>query len=227
MFNRTCRTLLSVSACLVVGSTGAWAGTLTGVIAPGDLGATASIDWGQLGPEFTTVPTPSLWTATDGTIGLVGQVGGADTLRMDQSSGWAGNFTPGDHLIWNQGSGQNIGLEPFSLLWGFGANIQADFYGDFTATVTAYDDLGNALGSFSEAGTSNGNSDGTAIFIGLKDTDAEIAFATFSVVDISGGNDFAINTALISTPVPEPGSVAMLVGLGFSGGGLLIRKRRK
>ncbi len=43
------------------------------------------------------------------------------------------------------------------------------------------------------------------------------------------GEDFAINTVLISTngtSVPEPGSVAMLVGMSLSGAGFLIRQRR-
>ncbi len=232
MFKHTSNTLLTISACLVICSNGAWAGTVTGVTSAAALGADDFIDWGQIGPEGTTVTTPSVYLSNNGQVGLFGSVGGGDLMNLVQGSGWNGNFNPGDNLLWNQGNNENIAIQPFTApLYGFGANIEADFYGPFTATVTAYDLSFNVIGIFSENGDANTNGDGSAIFIGLKDTKKEIAFASFDVVDSYGnafGEDFAINTLLLNTTgqgIPEPGSVAMLVGMGLTGASLLTRKR--
>jgi hypothetical protein len=93
-----------------------------------------------------------------------------------------------------------------------GAQIQADFFGAFTATVC--DQVGNC---FSEAGNSNSNGDGSAIFIGIAN-DPGITFLTFSVVDINGNNNEAIDTVFFQNggTTPEPGTL-MLLGTGLLG----------
>src|SRR5262249_27221668 len=141
------------------------------------LAGTDSIDWGQFGDAFAGVPNPSTATSAGGVSVTVSQAGG-DFERRDQSSGgWNGNFSDGEKLLWTRDGGNG----PMTLDFGShlvnrgGANIQRDIFGDFTATIEALDAMGNVLASFTEAGTSNDHADGSAIFIGIKSDNVDIA----------------------------------------------------
>ena len=178
---------------------------------------TDSIDWDVFGPPLTVWSTPQNWTSITNS-GEMGIVGTTNFTSMQQSVTWNGNFTPGDFLIWNQdvnnftGNAGPIGVVFNTPVSAAGAQIQADFFGAFTATVC--DQAGNC---FSEAGNSNSNGDGSAIFIGIAN-DPGITFLTFSVVDISGNNNEAIDTVFFQngTTIPEPGTL-MLLGTGLLG----------
>jgi hypothetical protein len=218
---------LALGVCVVLAlSTSAFAQSLCtteSCVAPTD-----SINWGSqgLGAPGTVWTTPQNWI-TGTNSGEIGVVGPTNFTLMQQSVTWAGNFTPGDYLIWNQnlddftGNAGPIGIVFNTPVEAAGAQIQADFFGDFTATVC--DQLGNC---FSETGDSNGDSDGSAIFIGLKDPTAEIQFLTFTVTDINGNNDEAIDTAFFtnSSVTPEPCTLSLLgVGIGM----LFLNRRRR
>ncbi len=197
----------------------------------GCLNGTDFFDWTtNYGPPLSPIPNNSTATSTLGVQVRVNFTGGGDGLREDQNFGWNGNFTPGDELLVTLGEGP-LNLIGFSqTLSGLGANIQANFIGDFTAVIEAFDASGSLIGSFSENGTSNHNSDGSAIFIGLTNVPG-IASATFSVPScVSNCPDFAINQldivtgAVAPVPAPAPGTLLLLasglVTLGY------LRRRR-
>ena len=224
------KSLLMLGLCALLSlSTSAFAGVLCTTIAcldPND-----NVNWGAqgYGPPGTSLSTPQTWNSTLGLYdGYVGVVGPTNFTLMQQSVNWNGNFDPGDYLIWNQdinnfagNAGQILLLFTSGLpVYDAGAAIQADLYGPFVATICAY---GNSHSEcWSENGVSNLNGDSSAIIIGVKET-WQITTLDFTVIDINGNNDLAINTLYLSS-VPEPGTI-MLFGSGVLGlAGMLRRK---
>jgi len=183
----------------------------------GCLNGTDFFDWTtNYGPEGSPIPNNSTATSSLGVQVTVNFAGGGDGQLIDQGVNWSGNFTPGDELLWTEGFG-SLNLNGFSqTLSGIGANIQVAFPGDFTALIQAFDAGRGLIGSFSENGTSNGNADGSAIFIGLSDVPG-IASATFSVTScLFNCENFAINQldivtgAVAPVAVPAPGTLLLL-----------------
>jgi hypothetical protein len=188
--------------------------TSTTALAPND-----SIDWGQLGPDSTGLPSSTAVTSANGLAATVTTADPTGLLRVDEGLSWIGNFTVGDHLITsNQSSDFNLTIGFASPVSGAGAQIQLDNAGPFTATIAAFSGT-NSLGTFTEDGLSTALEDGSAIFIGVLDTKAEITSIVFGISNppsVSG--DFAIDSLLINS-VPEPSSlvlaaIAAPVGLG-------------
>jgi hypothetical protein len=205
---------------LFLGMTSAWA-------------APDSVSWAQLGPSFTLLTTPENWVSAGGLTGEIGitgsLIGTQNFQRLDQSNGWSGNFLPGDALLWNEGGFQqtniDIGVLFNTLVDGGGAQIQADFFGPFTATLTAFDTLGNVIGSTVMAGNSTSAADGSAIFISFNSGLPNVSFLNFNVVDQFGGDSLAIDTLTIyPSTVPEPGSL-LLLGSGLLGAVAYGRRR--
>jgi PEP-CTERM motif len=189
------------------------------VTSPTALAPNDSIDWGQLGPDSTSLPSSTAVTSATGLVATVSTADPTGLLRVDEGLSWIGNFTVGDHLITNnQASYFPLTIGFASPVSGAGAQIQLDNAGPFTATITAFSGT-NSLGTFTENGLSTALEDGSAIFIGVSDTKAEITSIVFGIDDppaVSG--DFAINSLLIRG-VPEPSSlvlaaIAVPVGLG-------------
>ena len=182
------------------------------------LGGDDFVAWGVLGPPFTDVTNPFNINSNGGLGMTVSKVSAGPFQRRDKTSGgWGGNFNPDDELIWTNNTPGPMSILFDQTVFGAGAQIQGDAFGDFTATIEAFDINDQSLGSFNLAGTSNGNADNSAIFIGVLSGSSEIKRITF---DVDSG-DFAINQLDIVT-IPAPAAMALL-GLG----GLLASRRRR
>ncbi len=217
--------LVAIAACLTTGS--ARAGLIL-VTTRAGLGGTDTIDWGQLGGTGTGITNPVLVTSTGGVPATVSQATtGAE--RVNQGNGWSGNFAPGDRVYWTTGNGGagpvtlNFGTRNFS---GVGAQIEADFFGPFTARLEAFNASGASLGFVTESGVSNSNNDNSAIFLGVLSTGNDIAKVVFSLTAAaSSPTDFALNDVSLApapAPVPstpEPSSLDLLAlgGVALAG----------
>jgi len=211
----------------VIGAVRAPAGavlvTSKNALAPAD-----SIDWGRLGPDSTSLPSTTAVTSPNGLSATASTGDPTGLVRVDEGLSWVGNFTSGDHLISNVTfSSYPLTLEFANPVRGAGAQIQLDRNGPFTATIQAFS--GNtSLGTFAEDGLSTTSQDGSAIFIGVLDSRAEITSIVFGMeAPPTFQGDFALSSLLINTSgtVPEPPSL-VLAAIAFAAGiGLWLRRR--
>ena len=215
---------LALLVVCLVGSTWASVGSSNPADFPNDL-----VNWCQFGCNYGVYTTPQVWTSVGLNTGLVGNTNAMDWQNLQQGNGWAGNFAPGMGLVYNGVS--TIGTAPTSIgvyfdqpLFGVGAFIQANFYGNFTASIILLDSNLSPFFSYTANGVSNGVPN-TALFIGAYDGTADIWGAIFNTT--ANGfhdQDFAIGDLRIGSPVPEPSTLLML-GTSVLGLGAVIRRR--
>ena len=203
---------LLIVLCSVLGLNTVWAST--GTTDPTIFQDT--IDWcTNYGCLSQQLGTPQTWLSNGGATGMVGLVSSQNMQNLVQGTSWNGNFANGMGLIYN--GVITLGNTPGGILlaldnpaYGVGAYIQDDPYGAFTATISLYDSSFNLLGTYSAPGSSDTNV-GTALFIGAYDSSADVSYALFDTND----DIFAIGSAKLMTqqytPVPEPGTLALLV----------------
>jgi hypothetical protein len=174
------------------------------------LGANDYIDWGTLGSSSTPVANPSPVTSNLGSNATISQANVSNMEILQQGVGWAGNFAPNDFVLWTNGNRNGpLTISFANPVFGAGAQIQTNNYGNFTVNLTAYDGSDNVLGNFTSVGNSTANADNPAIFIGVNDNVASISKLIFSVPVTQ---DFAINRLAIATAVPWETDVLSVVG---------------
>ncbi|HVR55690.1 MAG TPA: hypothetical protein VMT72_02535 [Pseudolabrys sp.] len=193
--------------------------SIVGINSDASLGAFDSITWSQIGPSNVTYTSPQNVVSNGGVHATVTSAGNQFQTPV-QPDDWSGNFASGTTALWTFHGGPDITITLAQATMGFGAQIQSDNYGLFTAQIKAFNARGSLLGTYTENGTSTRDGDGSAIFIGLLDDSADISKIVFNLTAAPGGtiSDFAIGSAEFSgggavAGVPlNPTSHLLLVG---------------
>jgi hypothetical protein len=222
---RTIAAMTFTALALMFGTVGSAQAVVVQAGSRAALGATDTIDWSVLGAPFTTVSNPfSILSTGGGVTTTVSQPGGGDFERRNEGfvGGWDGIFTPGQALLWNQDNTNELTMVFSVPLFAVGADIQSDGFGPFTANIEAFGAGNVLLGTFSVTGNNTGGSTGTAPFLGVISSAADITSIRYSIDFDNFG--LAINHTSMA-PVPEPGTLS-LVGTGLVGLVGAIRRRR-
>jgi hypothetical protein len=195
------------------------------------------VDWIFFGPVDTTVLNGATTFSNNHEISVTvtNPTPGDLSVLREKSSSFHGNFALGDSLLfsndinnygtWNSGP-IDIGFD--QDVQAAGAQMQRNYYGNFTAYIEAFDAGNTSLGKFSLAGNSNGNNDNSAIFLGVYDPNGKIRSIEFSYTELPGyTGGFTINRLDLQRELnaPLPGSLLLLGSALVGLAGLRLRKR--
>lgn len=199
--------------------------TLTQLTSRAQITETDYIEWSDKGPAYTALSNPFVISTHGTPFDVLVKGPGSMQVRTQSGGGWAGNFNPGENVLYSMDSGP-ITLTGAKTCNDVGMNIQADFYGAYTAVIEAYNGLDQLLGSFSVNGVSTSAADGSAPFIGVRSDAGDIHMVKLYVTRTDGlPTTLAIDRVSYSccSPVPEPATMSAL-GLGALA---LLRKKAK
>lgn len=203
----------------------------TFVASAGALGGNDSVNWSSAGANFAILPSGFSVLSANGLTMTVSTSNATSMQRLTQGSGWVGNFSPGDAVLWNQGLGGTIIIDFSAGIFGFGggAQAQSNQYGPFSGTISAFDGLNALLGSHAFNGNSTSGGNGSAVFAGIFDASGSIHRLVFDVTSNSGDHDFAINSLLLKTNgriggVPDAAASLPLLALALAGLAFFRRK---
>ena len=188
------------------------------------------LEWRDVLPSISDV----LGGAVPGIPGLIieGHTSGSFPFEHLNPGFWNGHFSADEPVMWTAGGPMTFSFN--AGITGFGVQLEANTFGAFTARIEAFGANNNLLADFTVPGYFNPDPaslfDDSAVFIGVLSTEADIRRIVLSVpaVENFSPNSFGINDPRIQaapiTPVPEPGSMAVL---GFGVSGLLVCGRRR
>ena len=149
--------------------------------------------------EFDIVPSPYVASAGGNTLTYT-NLGGGPFIRLDQGSGWGGDYAPGTKLLYNQGFGPTD-IKFLNGVSEVGLGAQSAFVAAHTFTATAYDGA-TALITFTVPG------DGFISFIGVQATGSDVIT---ELKIASDDNDFSFGPTTFGPAVPEPSTLTLLV----------------
>lgn len=201
--------------------------SVVSVLNPASLNANDSVNWGQLGSDLTVVSSPFAANSVLGNMVAVAN-GNNDLWVIKQGNTWNGNFNPNDMVLYNQAAGV-AEIDFLTPVMGVGARFQSIDFGAFSIFITAFDSSNTLLGSATTTGTSNGAADGSAAFLGVMSSKAEIATIFVNVQVAGSDNAFALGSLSIaeaSVGTPEPSTMFLALGGVLAVAGRKLRARR-
>lgn len=183
----------------------------------------SAINWAAVGPDLTILSSP--FSASGGS-GLAFTASGPPQFGIFAGSTYNADFLPSDFVLSNDIGNGNVTAAIrlqflSSTIMGIGTQINPSLFGSFLATLTAFDNGGNSLGSVTVTGNNQGSNNGSAPFLGLRSTAMDIRAVQFSVTSGNTPVSFAIDS--VSLAVPEPGTAPLLI---LGGVGLAVRRRQ-
>jgi hypothetical protein len=219
-FRSTVISALSVAS--VLASTGVGQSAVTQVLSRGDVAWNDSLNWSAAGTEFDVKPNPFNVGSTGGTILKVSLTPGSlfDPVRLDQDSGWLGNFASGEPLIYTDIQNVYAEIDFPNGVFAAGGEIQPDFSfaSGYGARIEAFDSASASLGFFDVFASID-----TPSFLGVQSAVSEIDKVRFSIISLtdSDPNDgldpfdgFALNRVDFLKDTQPPGVP--------EGGGLMV-----
>jgi hypothetical protein len=190
-----------------------------------------SIDFSQFGAPGSTFGGTLTGTTHEGDVFTITSPNGVFFEFLEDATrsfgySWAGEFAKGETILWDgEGSGSVTitFTNPITSIQDLEA--QANAFGGYTATLTAFDGL-TELGSVSDdANNDAGNPAVEGTIPNLNFSGAEITSIVISTTDDGGG--FALGgTGGVGNPIPgapEP-SVWALMFAGLGGIGFMLRR---
>lgn len=188
-----------------------------------------AVDWANTGVAFDLLPNPFTTTSPKGVSLEIGSASGFELERADEGTGWIGNFSPGEALLYSGfGSPGPILISFNPPIYGAGAAFQTANLGNFAISIEVFDKNGASLGTLTDSGISSQDQDGSAKFFGFFSTTQLVGAIQIDAVpqDPNATADFAINSLRIAKPaiIPE-GSTTFGLVLGALGLGIGCLRR--
>ncbi len=173
----------------------------------GDIGTGYTVDWADLGDEFTVV-------APGEVLGEV-TLTGSPAFTVLSGITFNADFLPTDTVLslFDVNIGEPIEGE-FELAFAnavrsVGAQVQSLLFGKFNGLITAFDSGSNQIGSFDFSGEVLGNGDNSAVFAGVVSDSLDISRVVFSGFGAGAAiNWLSVGNTLDQT-VPEPESILL------------------